>query len=77
MNSLIDSAAKGILVVLYLYVIFYVCRWAWRLLIRSAKAARRHAPDSLEGAARATGKSMKMASELGRKLKKAFDEGRK
>ena len=72
-----DAFVKGTLTVIFLYVVFAVCRWIWRVVIRGAKAVQRHAPDALEGTARGAGKVTKQASALGSKLKKAFDEGRK
>ena len=72
-----DAFVKGTLTVIFLYVVFAVCRWIWRVVIRGAKAVQRHAPDALEGTARGAGKVTKQASAFGRKIKKAFDEGRK
>jgi len=72
-----DVFVKGALTIAFIYVVFGACRWVWRLFVRGAQAARRHAPNALENTARATGKATKQASALGSKLKKAFDEGRK
>ncbi len=75
--SVADAAVKGVITVVFLYLVFAVCRWVWRTLIRGVRAAQRHAPTALENTAKVAGKATKEASTLASKLKKAFDEGRK
>ena len=72
-----NAAVKGVISVVFLYIVFAVCRWIWRTLIRGARAAQQHAPTALESTAKIAGKATKEASTLARKLKKSFDEGRK
>ena len=75
--SVADAAVKGVITVVFLYLVFAVCRWVWRTLIRGVRAAQRHAPTALENTAKVAGKATKEASTLASKLKKAVDEGRK
>ncbi len=75
--SIINASAKGLVVVIFLYLVFVVCRWVWRTLIRGVYAAQRNAPGAIENTAKFAGKATRKASTLAEKIKKAFDEGRK
>ena len=54
-------------------ILLMLIKFVWRLL----KQATEKLPDSLESAAKVSGKTTRQASVVGNRLKKAFAEGRK
>lgn len=74
-----DAFVKGALTVGAIYLFIWACRAVWALITSSARAAKKASeklPGAMEQTAKLTGKAVADASSLGRKLKKAFDEGR-